>query len=389
MKILTIGASPYLIIRNGLINKVIIKHFKSLGHEVSSAVWHHDEGYFLPTDEGQHFFEDNNVALCELFPFVPKSENCVSYIYEVMKVVQPDIVITIGDYKDTSFLFSIKAMYPSLFKWISICTFDSHSISNVYKEAFEYADLVVSTSKFGLREVTKFANCNAVFAPFGIYELYFDANKDRKFVLCSTRNAYSNNIGAFLEGTAGSGLEPRVHTNVYDPGEYNLNIIKNRYCPDFDCFSDEYCSIKDGFSFDKMLDIYNNSFIIAECSSKSATGLSVLEGMACGCIPVGPNFGRIGEIISELPKEFQFYISYNKFVSSNDEEIAIISSESLKDNIIKIKNNILNNKEIYTVLKKCCIEVASKFTSLLFLKNIEKLVEKVSKTDSCIALEIL
>jgi hypothetical protein len=167
MKILTIGCSPYLMVRNGKINSDVIKKLVSDGHEVSSAVWHHDEGYFMPSDEGIHSYEEDGKLICQLYPFYPKREDASPFIYELMKVVQPNIVITIGDHRDTNFLFSIKAMYPTLFKWIAIYTIDCQGIPVVNKDAFEYADYVITTNEFSLKEISSFANINGSFIPYG------------------------------------------------------------------------------------------------------------------------------------------------------------------------------------------------------------------------------
>lgn len=383
MKILTIGASPYLLVRNGKINSDIIEKLVSEGHEVSSTVWHHDEGYFMPSDEGVHSYEKNGKILCTLFPFTPKTDEASPHIYELMKSVQPQLVITIGDYKDTNFIYAIKSMYPTLFKWIAVYTVDSKGISNINKDAFEYADYVVTTSEFGLKDISSFANIKGEFVPYGPnHEEFYCENKQRDMILCSSRNAQTSNLPAFISSVSDLETKSYIHTNLYDPGDYNIDSLKNRYNANNLSYTEDYCSVKEGISIDKLRGIYNQSHIIVDCSIKSATGLSLLEGMACGCIPVGPNYGRVGEIISKMPEGMQFYIPYNIFTGQNEEELAIVSSQELS----KIIRKILSDKELLEKASNESIKISSEFCNKKFLNKIISIIDKVNMSEQCLAL---
>jgi len=383
MKILTIGASPYLLVRNAKINADIIEKFVSEGHEVSSAVWHHDEGYFMPSEEGVHSYEKDGKHVCYLYPFTPKTEEASPFIYELMKRIQPDLVVTIGDYKDTNFVYAIKSMYPTLFRWVAVYTFDSCGISVASKDSFEYADAIVSTSEFGLKEISSFANVRATFIPYGpdSRDFVFDPTSTRDRVLCSARNAQSSNLAAFIR--ASSGLDSYIHTNLYDPGDYNLDILKERYKADKLSYTEDYCSIKEGVSLSKMNEIYNNSSVIVDCSIKSATGLSLLEGMRCGCVPVGPNYGRVGEIISKMPEGLRFFVPYCIFVGQNEEEFAIISSEALNQTLI----NLLHNKDKLKEASVAARNLSNQFSKQSFLEGFSNVVQEALLSKPVLALD--
>lgn len=385
MKILTIGASPYLLVRNGKINSDIIKRLVSEGHEVSSAVWHHDEGYFMPSDEGIHSYEINGKTVCQLYPFTPKTDEATPFIYELMKVVQPEVVITIGDHKDTNFVYAIKAMYPTLFKWIAIYTIDCNGIPTMNKDAFEYADYIITTNEFSLKEISSFANVQGKSLFYGPNHQIFnyDSESSRELILCSARNAQASNLSAFIMATANGGLKPYIHTNMYDPGDYNIDGLKQKYGANNLEYTNDYCSVKDGIPDEKMKEIYNKSLIIVDCSIKSATGLSLLEGMACGCIPVGPDYGRVGEIISEMPEGLRFNIPYNVFVGQNEEEFAIISSLELS----KILLYIVNDKEILLRASNAAKEVANRFSNVLFLDDLMNVIQETCLSKQILALD--
>jgi glycosyltransferase involved in cell wall biosynthesis len=389
MKILTIGASPYLLVRNGRIHADVINALKADGHEVSAAVWHHDEGYFMPSEEGIHAYEKDGKNVCQLYPFTPKTDEASPFVYELMKLVQPQVVITIGDYKDTNFLYAIKAMYPSLFKWIAIYTFDASGILRNNKDAFEYTDYVISTSEFGWNELSSFATVQGQFFPYGPDHSKFvskGSHMDRRFMLCSARNAQSSNIPAFIEGVAKLPATSVIHTNLYDVGDYSLESLKERYKADGLFLPTYYCSIKEGLSDDGMAGIYNETKAIVDCSLKSATALSLLEGMACGCIPVGPAYGRVGEIISQMPEGFQYYVSYNTFIGQNEEEFAIISPADLGAVLSKI---LALDIPTLCELSAAASEISKKFSNTAFINNLRQVIETVSLTPLALALDSL
>lgn len=385
MKILTVGASPYLLVRNAKINADIIEKFSLEGHSVSSAVWHHDEGYFMPSEQGVHSYEKDNKHICYLYPFTPKTDEASVFIYELMKKVQPELVISIGDYKDTNFIHVIKSMYPSLFKWVAVYTFDSCGIINHNKDAFEAADLIVSTTEFGLEKISSFANVNGTFIPYGpnIDSFSYNSSSNRDNVLCSARNAQSSNIPSFV--MAMSDIKGYIHTNLYDPGDYDIDNLLKTYNANNISYTTDYCSIKDGVSLDKMNEIYNNSSVIVDCSIKSATGLSLLEGMLCGCVPVGPNYGRVGEIISKMPKEYRFFIPYNIFVGQNQEEFAIISSEKLRSILLEITKN----KKIIENASFAAMEVAKNYSNKSFLEQFVYACKKSISGPACLPLDVI
>jgi len=370
MNILTIGASPYLLVRNGKIHADIIECLIAKKHDVMSAVWHHDESYFMPTSQGIHNYEKNNAILCKLFPFTPKTDEASPVIYELMKTVQPDLIVTIGDHKDTNFVSAIKSMYPNLFKWVAIYTTDCKGISSAHKDAFEYADVTITTSRFGLQEIQSFANIDGHFIPYGCSDDFYDTSEDRNGVLFSARNSQTSNIASFVLGTEQLNCNKYLHTNLYDPGDYNIENLVSKYCAQNFTYTTDYCSINEGITIEQMRKIYNAHDVYVDCSIKSATGLSVLEAMKCGCVPVGPNYGRVGEIISEMPEGLRFYLQYNRFIGQNEEEFAIISTEHMN----RLLQEILADSDLISEARQYAKSIASKFTNKMFVDQVYQTV---------------
>ncbi len=396
MKILTIGASPYLLVRNGKINSDIIKSLKDRGHEVFSAVWHHDEGYFLPTDGGIHNYEDSEGnVICELYPFIPQSQQSESIIYEIMKKIQPQVVVTIGDYKEIDFVYSIKALYPTLFKWISIQTIECPFINEHHKDRLEYADYTLSTSKFGWKNLEDLCNVRGEFLPYGpdhnVFKLENNIKDCEPTFIFSGKNVQSTNISSFIKCMGKiqkfnpNYLKVKMHTNIYDPGDYDLDLLIERYGATNVSLPSYFCSVKDSISSQDLAKEYKSAHFIVETSFKSATALSLLEAMSMGCVPIGMKHGRVGEIISLMPKEYQFFIDFDIFVGPKEEEFAIFSENSLYDAMLRASE--LSKSQDYNNASNKSIEIAKKFSNFDFTNKVTNIIENSILRESPIVIE--
>ena len=167
MKILTLGASPYLLVRDAKIHADIIDKLYSNNIQVTSVVWNHDTNYFIPDSDGKLYYESKGNYKIPLYAIDYRLQTASVQVYDLMKMVQPDIVVTIGSYEECSFLAAIKMMYPNIFKWISVYTSDTSSLLYNNKDAFEYVDYTIATSEMSYNDITKIANVNGKFLPYG------------------------------------------------------------------------------------------------------------------------------------------------------------------------------------------------------------------------------
>ena len=394
MRIMTIGASPYLLVRNGRMNADIIRCLKDLGHEVSSACWHHDEGYFLPEPgTGIHSFEENNGdKICDLYPFISHPEQSAPQVYEIMKRVAPEIVITIGDYKETDFLYAIKAMYP-VFKWIAIVTVDCLYVNENHADLLNYADAIFSTTQFGSENLSMICGKYVPFVPYGPDLEVFKDNGNRVFdgkiqAICTSKNALASNIGNLVKAVSRlEDISLHLHTNLFDPGEFDLTLLIDRnYARNVELTS-EFVSIKDGVENDRLNEIYNNHNVVIDCSVKSATALGMLEAMATGCIPIGVREGRVGEIINMMPKEFQFFVPSETYIGRMEEEFSVATIKGLRETFQNMKNLVFSDAEKFKQASLSAIEVAKNLNHILFLKKLEDAILLVRSVESSITLE--
>lgn len=386
MKILTIGASPYLLVRNGKMHADCIQKFVEEGHHVVSAVWHHDDTYFMPTDDGRHEYVVDDKKICDLHPFTPKLDTASPIIYELLKKVQPQLVVTIGDHKDTNFFAAIKSMYPNLFKWLAVYTNDCLGLQSLHKDAFEFTDSIVTTSIFALDQINKIANINGLYLPYGIdHNKFYNKRIERTGVIKVARNMQSCNIAAFFNAVADIDTNSYLHTNLYDPGDYDIEYLADRFAAKKTKYTTDYCSIQDGISDDDLCNLYNSHTVYVDCSMKSATALSMLEAMACGCVPVGMNYARTGEILGEMPEPYRFFVPYNLYVGLNAEEYAIICAQKLKETITAV----LNDKERLLEASDYAQQLAQKYSKKDFKNKIYSVAARTMNQKYAITIENL
>ena len=401
MKILTVSASPYLLVRNGRMNAAIIKKLRSEGHEVSTAAWHHDEGFFLPEEGGAHWYEINGENAAPIIPFEPQAQGSGA-LYEIMKQVHPDVVISIGDYKETDFIWDIKAMYPNLFKWIAVMCVDCLYVNEQHKSNIEYADKVISVNNFGMVTLNGLCNIDAEMIPFGIkQDVFTDEGRvkgENTTVLCSAKNAQASNVAAFIS-TMGQiqgllelteqddELVGKLHTNLYDPGDYELELLIERYGAKNVSLPDKFVSVKDSISDEEMADEYRSADFFVDCSVKCATALGMLEAMACGCVPIGMDIGRVGEILREMPEEYRLVVPHETFIGAREEEFSVISIEGLRDVLLNIRERSKTDPAWLKAAQQAAKEISQKYAEEAFVDRLVGVIEEVKAVGDKIAVE--
>tara|TARA_B100000614_G_scaffold262909_1_gene300819 strand:+ start:296619 stop:297767 length:1149 start_codon:yes stop_codon:yes gene_type:complete len=379
-------------------NADVLKRLKEDGHDVVSAVWHHDEGYFLPDEGGIHNFEDENGnVICELYPFLLHTNQADAALYELMKKLQPDMVISIGDYKEVSFIYAIKEMLPTYFKWVAVFPIDCLHVNEEFKHQIEYADYVVTTSNFGAEDISNLCNVRAECIPYGPNHSNFpwvERSCETPTFICSAKNAQASNLGAYIKafgnvGRPGTDIEARakLHTNLYDPGDYELPLLIDRYQAHNVELPEKFVSIKDSITDEEVAEEYASAHFVVDVSVKSATALSMLEAMATGCIPIGPNSGRVGEIISMMPEEFQLFLPHVTYIGGKEEEYSVVSVEGLEEVIVEAVVDRFVDSDWMAEASKAARQVALEFSNQSFLDGLTQTIATVSQTEAPIAVE--
>lgn len=390
MRILTIGPSPYLLTRNGRINRDLMIGLEKKGHHVESVVWHHDVGYFLPNEVNKHVYH-GEAASFEIHPFLGQKGDLPGFAFEAMKVSQPQVVITIGDYSDTDFIWVIKSLYPNLFKWVAIVPTGTEIVNERHSMAMAYADRIVVTTKAATKA---FAAVKAVFQhiSYGPSQDAFygipDALPTSLSLLNMGKNSQMSNVPAFIKAVAESGTAGTLHTNIDDDGDYDIRcLIKRAGLEERLQLPKKYVSVREGLPLPLVNELYNRHHLIVDCSLQSSTALTMLEAMLTGCIPVGMGIGAVGEVLELMPSEFRFSVPYEQFVGPKEEEFSIISVKELVNQVRNIRENVLSDPNWIGEARKAAMTTARIFSKELFVARVSELLETVVASEHKIAVD--
>ena len=397
MKVLIVGESPYNLTSNGRMCSDVIEGYLNDGEEVGCAAWAYDKSWYLPDEDG-YWYEKEGKRLCRLFPFVNAPDKSSPQVYDIMKSFQPDIVITIGDFDTTCFVFSIKALYPDFFKWVAIMPISAGPIDKRFFEAFSYMDVVIVTNSDAKRFVQEVSPVQCELIHYGPDENVFyraDIENDDKDlnVIYVTQNTDRSNIGNFIcgvnrannilfsSGKSSGSIKARLHTNLYDKGFYDVRSLVNEYGQGKITLPELFVSINDGIPNEKMADFYRNSDIVIDCSADSATGLTLLEGIKCGCVPVGTYVGAAKDMFLSMGDNGDFHkLKGIDFIGREEKIHKIISQEELAENLLYWYYE--KTSSLWKEKREDIYDVTRDYLSIKFLEKVKDIVSLIRNKDS-------
>ncbi len=394
MRILTISASPYVLTRLGRLHASIISFLVDAGHDVSSAVWHHNKSYYMPDESDKKcYFEKDGRNIAELFLINAEGNKSVVDAYEVIKKVKPDLVISIGDYYEVSFISPIKALSPTLFRWISILTTAGDSIEPSYRESLDYMDLILVSTQDGLSYVKKTTPTPASWCPVGFDgDAFFSSEQPDLFrVMANIKNSQSCNLPAFLIGSAQfmsrvhNEAEIYLHTNVDESGDYRLrDLIEN--CNVEVILPRNVVTIHYGISDEDLRQEYSKSTVIVDPSMKSATAMCLLEGMACGCTPLAARTCASKDVLSDWN---DYFIDSVSFVGERHQKLEVVDSGSLAEKLEQMYYCFKERKDKGEDRSKYICK-AREFRRKFFLEKLKDAIDKVMEgKEAELAVEVL
>jgi glycosyltransferase involved in cell wall biosynthesis len=341
MRILTISASPYALTKLGRMNASLIRSLKDKGNEVASAVWHLDPTYYLP-DEGddKHYYEVGDERVCRLYRIDLEPSEAVKQSYEAMKEFQPDVVLTVGDYYETDFVHVIKNLYPQLFKWVAVLTINAGPIEPSHKDALNCIDQAVVTSLLGSSQMARLTSVPLKFSNPGIDHSIFypsEPKADIFRIVANLKNSQACNAPALVSALSYLKIrqvpfEAYLHVNLNDHGDYDFRALLDQFnIAERVTLPKQFCSVQEGPPDGYLRQQYSRSHVMVDTSMRSATAMSLLEGMACGCVPVAAPSGAIQDVLTEMPPEVG--VGSNRFVGERLQDFRIISDIQLANTL--------------------------------------------------------
>ena len=358
MKVVTLGFSPYLNMSHAKIHSMILKELYFSEHQVACVAMGHDTTYHIPKEDKEgtpiyyYSFDEHNIPLV---PVVNRNEPGIA-VYEILKIFQPDVLVTIGDFNDYCFMKAVKMFADFPFKWVAILANYSYPINEKHIELIEEMDgiLCTNSSSFNmLRDLFKKDEISLAYVGCGktLAEGNRDVNRFR--IMSSGKNRVSDNLPMLMEICSNiretiPELELYLHSNIYDQGDFDLNLLKERFDPkdEFIVFPEKYVSLTDGYTEEGYAQELAKSDIFANISLNSSSALTVFEGLSHGCWPVMTDAGchrDVADMFIKIYPEFQrndFLVQSIEIMMAGEVYVNICKPDQLKSRILSLYRKI-------------------------------------------------
>lgn len=398
MKVLVVGLCPYLVTSRSKVMAVVMKYLYISGYQVAGAVWGHDETYFLPADDGKFYYEFDEHQI-PITPFARDSKESIS-IYEIIKILKPELVITVGDYNDYLYMKAVRH-FGSDFKWLFLLMNYSSPVNEEAMDLLEDVDGVLCSSEFGLKSIqhfcpTEICDFEYLGANRGNFYLREDLSRGDRFrVMASGKPSQVDNLPMVMEAVAlareSVDMELYLHTSLYDPGDYNLGQISARFDPkkEFIKFPEKYVSLRDEMDADELALEMNRSDVFVSVPLVSASSMSVFDAISCGCYPLmsdcgsNRNVANLLEEYSEGYKTKDSLVPSTKLMTTGGTYLYICSPEDLAEKLL----NLYKKYEIDEGGRKGLSEFTLEHSRGNYLDKLSKMLAEVRKRNSIICLE--
>jgi glycosyltransferase involved in cell wall biosynthesis len=356
MNIFILTDSPYLRTGLGRINKNIIRGL-SEDHKLVLGCWGWDVNAYPLNDKKQWIYKDDSIDKeFTVFPIRKNPKEQIKTVFEILSVVNCDIILTIGDYWNFPGFEQLKSQLGYSFKWVCYPTIESFPISNNYRDNFKAMDEIISPTKFGQKVIKDSLDIDSTHIPFSIDDTFFKMddkviaserkkrNLDGKVRFISVcKNIFRKNIPVFLEALhlankENSNIVGHLHTNVdkVHAGMYDIQYLINRFeLNDILTTPSKRLSNNIFISEEDLNMEYNCSDVFVSTSVAEGYGLPILESQKCGLIPIVPNCSAMSEHI--YSGEIVDCVS---FFAPDEQEVGIVDPRVLANRMIEVANEL-------------------------------------------------
>jgi len=391
-KVLIVTSSPFNNTKLGKMCSQLMCYLRSKGMMVAVAAWDHDTSWYVEDEEGVCWYEYQNQKVGPVYTVFNVGEGAATKLYDVIKKLQIDTVLSIGDFSEVEYIYAVKSLEKDNIEWINILnngsipvndnrselidSIDYHILLNEETEK-EFKRLEIGKDKYSLQKWGSVFSGESAKKP-----------TDKFGVACVAKNCNQSNLGCFittvqllkncLPQEKFNNMKFYLHTNLYDGGDYDIEYLLERYDVK-DCIElpEDFIGMNDGISDSSLKEKLQNYDVIVDCSCQSATGISVLDGMALGLIPVVSKVGALAEIgrkfnrISTAP--LNHGISGVNFIAADEKQFFIAKDVDIMGTINELSR--LHGTDQLSGLSSEAQKLSNSYNLETFLENTHKIIK--------------
>lgn len=343
MKILAVGDSLRINTGYGIVNRYLLSHFASSGHDVIQIGIGH-------TEPSERIIIDNEGHYLQLYPSYMGGEFCETTVKYVIAQWAPDVYFNCNDY--------FSAFYMPQFKqdllrsagqapiWLHYGIVDGPDTISTYRSIIESIDKPVVATQYAYNQVIKH-NPRAEVIPHGYDGQFFYRRDDDtiiklkrslgisdRFVIgAANRNIGRKNFPLMLKAYAEFKKEEKASDALlfmlcdpHDPSGYDLSIWMRKFGLKFTnnpalvdsktdvLFHPKYINAIQNLTTIELAESFNTFDIHFSTSDAEGFGLTTLETMACGI----PNIILDNTANTELVQNRGWLYSRIKYMDGSD-----------------------------------------------------------------------
>lgn len=399
MKIMTLGLSPYLYLSDAKVHSMILEHLFKSGHSMAAIGMSHDTNYFLPKPDTHgnlvYYYEFENHQI-PLVPFNVVKDQAIG-IYEILKLFEPEMLITIGDFNTFLYMKAVKMFIEKPIQWLAVVTNYSYPINENSLDLLEDIDGILCTnsdSYYMFKDLYKKEEISLNHVGALKPKIVPIRSSDFR-IITTAKNTQSDNIPMIMEAASScrrdiADLKLYIHTNVYDPGDFDLNLLRSRFDPndEFISFPEKYVSINEAYADEDFQRELSCSDVFISVAGNAPTGIAAFDAVACGCVPLLSDVGSHRDIstrLAELSPEFErndFLVHCIEIMTRGEVYTSVCLPESLKNGIMNLHQKI--KKGGHRIFSQ---EFVDSYDRRDFLRGVSKMVEAVESSNPTLCVE--
>ena len=206
-KVLIVTSSPFNNTKLGKMCSQLMCYFRSKGLMVAAAAWDHDTSWYTEDEEGVCWYEFQNQKVGPVYTVFNKGEGASTKLYEVIKKLEIDTVLSIGDFDEIEYIYAVKSLEKKNIEWINILNNGSVPINDNREELFNSIDYHIILNKETEKEFKRLEIDEDKYSlqRWGsIFSNQPSKPKSDKFgVVCVAKNCNQSNLGCFIKAVHG------------------------------------------------------------------------------------------------------------------------------------------------------------------------------------------